>query len=406
LELDWSDSANTSHGIIPDDLPINTGTWYFIAFGHSDVNDEAWLSVTPDTAATPRAAVPLAIRTNPVGAGSELWFMYDQIAKTNSHGIWDEWAVYNKTLNTDELVWLFNAGAGRTYADFVYVNEPVLEFFHDMEQEEPARGRISYYTFTSASAALSTEQAKDGNQSLKITGAWGQIQLFNDTNTDYWCTTDKCRVSMDIYMVDFAGGMLFQIDGKTTTTLTDLDTNEGRAVRFHTRNGERGFSAGARTSGYSVPLNQWVHIDYLHDRTRTAPDNSTELWADGELLIAVEGQPAPYTPPPYVAKAWHHISLGNDMINEPTFYIDNFEVAPDPWPDTSSTSIADAAPVQNKTMHTPDYLNPAAGLYNEITVYDQAGRIVADAIKAPSGIYYYRFNTARDDQYGRIIKTR
>lgn len=437
LKLDWSDSANVSQVTIADDLTVTADTWYFVAYGRSDSAAAAWLKVTPKTDGQPRPVVILtSVPANPSGQSGELWFGYDQIDKVNCYGKWDEWGIYNKVLSADEIAWLFNAGAGRTYADFVYINEPVLGYFHDMEQEEHVRGHISYYSFTEATAALSTEQAASGNQSLKITGSWGQIQIFNDSNTDYWCTTDKCRVSMDIYMVNFTGSMLFQMDGKTTTVLTDLDTNEGLGVMFYSGNGERGFSMGSnRTSGYNLPLDQWVHIDYLRDRRRTAPHNSAELWVDGELVLAVEGEPAPYEPPPYVAEAWHHISLGNDRIEQPTFYIDNFEVAPDPWPDTTTTAAypaQQAEPAGLQVMIRPNPMRDQVQFiinrnvtadqrtaFKGIFIYDNTGNVVSQSVGANGrywdgtdfsgqpvkpGIYYYHITGT--NATGSIIRTR
>jgi hypothetical protein len=424
LKLDWSDSANTAQKTLNGDLTITANIWYFVAYGRNHASSELWLSVTPDTAATPRSAVRLAaVPTNPMGADAELWFGYDQIARINCYGQWDEWGVYNKTLSAGELSWLFNAGAGRAYGDFSYVNEPVLEFFHNMEQEAPARGRISYYSF-STNAALSTEQAKDGSQSLKITGDWGQIQLFNNSNTDYWCPIDKCRVSMDIYVVNFVNAMLFQLDGKSN--ITDLDTNEGLgSVTLYTGNGERGLAmGGVRTSGYNLPLNQWVHIDFLHDRHRTAPDNAMELYADGVLLLSVRGQNPPFEPAPFVARAWHHISLGNDLAAAPTFFIDNFEVAPEPWPDTIHTAVRNIPPAviagravtvgPNPVRDRIEFSLPAGQAAESLAIYDRHGRLIVEtswhgvstaAVPAgPAGVYFYRLRTSHGTYTGAFAR--
>ena len=155
-----------------------------------------------------------------------------------------------------------------------------------------------------------------------MSGAWGQIQVFNNSNTDYWSTTDECKVSSDIYVTDWvASSMWFQMDGKSNST--DLDTNEGCGyVLFYNEAGRRGFAMGSvRTAGYDLPLNQWVHLTYLY--RRNGIPNAVELYADG-VLIAAGGSASP----PVATRAWHHISLGNDRNASPTFYIDNFSVRP------------------------------------------------------------------------------
>lgn len=321
LKLVWANASNSARLTATDAQPIVAGQWYFIAYGRSNTASEIWLSVTPDNAAAARMRTTVAgAATNPA-AQSQIMEFGANDSSARMDGRWNLWGAYRCTLSASELDWLFHAGAGRPFTDFTFVQAPALEYLHDFEQTGAACGRYSYQSFMST-AEISTERAKTGGGSLKVTGAWGQIQVFNNSNTNYWSSTDECKVSSDIYVTNWVGSaMWFQMDGKSNSS--DLDTNEGCGhVLFYNDTGKRGFSMGSvRSAGYDMPLNQWVHLTYLFRRNGTP--NAVELYADG-VLIAAGGSALP----PVTTRAWHHISLGNDRNASPTFFIDNFSVRP------------------------------------------------------------------------------
>lgn len=321
LKLVWANANNTARLTATDAQPIVADQWYFIAFGRSNSASEIWLSVTPDNAATARMRTTVAgAATNPAAQGQIMEFGAND-SSARMDGRWNLWGAYRCTLSASELDWLFHAGAGRPFSDFAFVQAPAMEYLHDFEQTGAACGRYSHQSFMST-AEISTERAKTGNASLKVTGAWGQIQVFNNSNTDYWSTTGECKVSSDIYVTNWiASSMWFQMDGKSNST--DLDTNEGCGyVLFYNDAGKRGFAMGSvRTADYDLPLNQWVHLTYLFRRNGTP--HAVELYADG-VRIAAGGSALP----PVTTRAWHHISLGNDRNASPTFFIDNFSVRP------------------------------------------------------------------------------
>lgn len=320
IKLTWANANNTASVTATAPVAITAGQWYFVAYGRNDATSEVWLSVTPDSAGAANARTAITGATNPAAQAQIVEFGTND-GSNRMDGRWNLWGTYRCTLSAGELDWLFHAGAGRPFTDFAFVAEPAMEYLHDFEQTGALCGRYSYQSFMDT-AAISTEQARTGNASLKITGAWGQIQVFNNSNTDYWSTTGECKVSSDIYVTNWvASAMWFQMDGKSDHD--DLDTNEGTGyVLFYADGANRGFSMGSvRTSGYNLPLNQWVHLTYLY--RRSGIPNAVELYANGVLIASGGGAGAPV-----VTRAWHHISLGNDRNVSPTFFIDNFSVRP------------------------------------------------------------------------------
>lgn len=84
------------------------GSWNFVAFG-VDAADKPFFRVNTDArntgaARTGDAARALNTYLNQLGAGNPCAYL-------------DEWSVWQRALTDGELDWLYNSGAGRTYAD-------------------------------------------------------------------------------------------------------------------------------------------------------------------------------------------------------------------------------------------------------------------------------------------------
>lgn len=87
---------------------LSAATWYFVAAWHDSVNNIAGISVngTSNTSAY-SSGVRDSSQAFRVGHGQFTGF----------DGKIDEVCMYKRVLTTDELTWLYNSGAGRTYAD-------------------------------------------------------------------------------------------------------------------------------------------------------------------------------------------------------------------------------------------------------------------------------------------------
>jgi len=90
-----------------------TATWYFIVAWHDAVNDQIAIQVnngTPDTAAHSTGVIN----------GTNSFFLGARSNNANPHdGLLDEIGLWKRVLTSDERTWLYNAGAGRSYADIV-----------------------------------------------------------------------------------------------------------------------------------------------------------------------------------------------------------------------------------------------------------------------------------------------
>ena len=93
---------------------LSTGTWYLVHGWHDSVNNQVGVVVnagTPVTTSTGGAAPADAGGTFILGNRPDLDFPYD--------GLLDEVALWRRVLSSADRTWLYNAGAGRSYADLV-----------------------------------------------------------------------------------------------------------------------------------------------------------------------------------------------------------------------------------------------------------------------------------------------
>jgi hypothetical protein len=90
----------------------STATWYLVHAWHDAANDLIGIAVNAGTADT--TATSLGVNS------STATFRYAQNADNYYFdGLMDECAFWKKVLTSAERTWLYNAGAGRSYADIV-----------------------------------------------------------------------------------------------------------------------------------------------------------------------------------------------------------------------------------------------------------------------------------------------
>jgi hypothetical protein len=93
-----------------------TGVWYFIAATFNNTSKALTISVdngTPGTATATgktiaNTATNLFIGTLSAAPGNDAYTL---------DGMMDEWAIWKRVLTAEEITWLYNAGAGRTYSE-------------------------------------------------------------------------------------------------------------------------------------------------------------------------------------------------------------------------------------------------------------------------------------------------
>ncbi len=95
---------------------LSTGNTYQCLFGHSATADQLWLTInnaTPITAAT-GGAVPQSSSSSPFQIGSRAYSGFEGYVDANvKHA-----RMWKRDIRADST-WLYNSGAGRTYADIV-----------------------------------------------------------------------------------------------------------------------------------------------------------------------------------------------------------------------------------------------------------------------------------------------
>lgn len=223
-------------------------------------------------------------------------------------------------------------GAGVVLAD---------SYYHDFEQDAPSEEYAATYTSQAyfGTTARSTDQANSGSSSIKINEAWGQLQVYNDTDIDkFGPTTEQGNVECYHYIPSaaFASGlMLFQIDGKSNDG--GLDTNDGFQVLFSTSGGASTkvyavtcvndvsgiiVNTSKSSESYPVLLDQWVKVRLEWNINSTGHtawlyQNDVMVWSTSTAI------------PAFICNAWHHFSIGNDRSGVPpaAYYIDDFSAS-------------------------------------------------------------------------------
>ncbi len=93
----------------------STGTWYFVAGWHDAVNDQLGVSVNAGTPDLVSHSAGVFNGTAPFNIGA----VNSTAPSSGWDGLVDELGVWGKVLTPTELTWLYNSGAGRSYADIV-----------------------------------------------------------------------------------------------------------------------------------------------------------------------------------------------------------------------------------------------------------------------------------------------
>lgn len=91
---------------------LSTATWYFVTCGYDSALDLAFMTVNAGTPDTQPHAGGVRDGTNTFYTGAFLATRWDGLI--DEFGLWK-----NRVLTPAERTWLYNAGAGRSYADLV-----------------------------------------------------------------------------------------------------------------------------------------------------------------------------------------------------------------------------------------------------------------------------------------------
>lgn len=92
----------------------STGTWYLVHGWHDSVNNLIGISVNAGTADTNAHSAGVADTSAVFDMGHS-----EGTSNEDMVGLIDEAAMWRKVLSSTERTWLYNAGAGRSYADLV-----------------------------------------------------------------------------------------------------------------------------------------------------------------------------------------------------------------------------------------------------------------------------------------------
>jgi len=327
IELIWCANLNTSRVTLTHTMTPVVDVWYFIAFGRSNTNSQIWLTITAETNPLPTAAVTLPSPSTQQAIGLYNWHTIgaNDGGSNKMDGAVNQLAVFHSDYNSDYITWLYNAGAGRQYSDLVYSVAPTLGYFHNFEADTPPEPvRYTYQAIWEGTQRV-VDPVNASNYVNKLDASWEQIQVFNNSSTDYWCTVNEGRIQVRIYVIAWVGGaMIFQLDGKSNNVLFDSDEGLGSLFVTNGPANNRGISWNDRTtSEYDTPLNTWVELDYRFKRNATG--NKLELWADGVRIIASN---TPITTIQTMT-TFHHISVGNDRVQASNYLMDNFRISPD-----------------------------------------------------------------------------
>lgn len=91
----------------------STATWYFVVIAHDAVNNLMRISVNDGTVDTTSSSTGMndGNRAFQIGASSANGLWWD--------GLLDESGFWKRVLTSAEITWLYNSGAGRSYADIL-----------------------------------------------------------------------------------------------------------------------------------------------------------------------------------------------------------------------------------------------------------------------------------------------
>jgi RHS repeat-associated protein len=103
--------------------PPTTNTWYFVCGGYDGIN--AWISVNAGTRNTVPFSTDIFDGTNTLRFGSGY---PGGSSPEYLDGMVDELVLYKRALNTSEIGWLYNAGAGRTYTELTPLSAGTLTY--------------------------------------------------------------------------------------------------------------------------------------------------------------------------------------------------------------------------------------------------------------------------------------
>jgi hypothetical protein len=115
-----SDGASFDGTVVADTFgAASTSTWYFVAAWHDSVNNQLGIAVNGGTADATAHSTGVMVGPEQFSIGSQ------NNASLFWNGLIDEVGFWKRVLTSDERTWLYNGGAGRSYANIVAGIGPV-----------------------------------------------------------------------------------------------------------------------------------------------------------------------------------------------------------------------------------------------------------------------------------------
>lgn len=117
-------TSGTDFGSVTNTTTIASGSWYFVCAWHDPVADTLNLQINSGTAASTTGYTFGTIDTT-----GEFWLGADPLGTGYWPGYLDQWGLWKRVLISTERTWLYNSGAGRSYADLVAFNALSTVFY-------------------------------------------------------------------------------------------------------------------------------------------------------------------------------------------------------------------------------------------------------------------------------------